>query len=79
MREISIGPLFVRTDSPPRSDPAVEPLGVSIELAGADDSYRAPLFRKLSSWDPHLSKLTDILVHEADVPCEFMYRPTFAV
>jgi hypothetical protein len=41
--------------------------------------YRAPLYHKSSSWKPHLSKLTDILVHEADLPCEFMYRPIFAV
>ena len=78
MNSITIGPLFVPASPPPAPDPEVVPLGVSIEMAGADGSYQAPLYRKASRWNPHLCKLTDILVHEADLPCEFSYRPIFA-
>src|ERR1035441_5795326 len=69
MNSITIGPLFVPASPPPTPDPEVVPLGVSIEMAGADGSYQAPLYRKASRWNPHLCKLTDILVHEADLPC----------
>ena len=78
MNSITIGPLFVPASPPPAPDPEVVPLGVSIEMAGADGSYQAPLYRKASRWNPHLCKLTDILVNEADLPCEFSYRPIFA-
>jgi len=78
MNSITIGPLFVPANPPPAPEPEVVPLGVSIEMAGADGSYQAPLYRKCSSWNPHLCKLTDILVHEDNLPCEFTYRPLFA-
>ncbi len=76
--ELTIGPLFIR--STPSSCPTaeIEPLGLSLEMATAQASFRAPLYRKLCTY-MEKCELTDILLQAVDLPFEFFHRPIFAV
>ena len=80
--EIVLGPYFVgatqNPDEPAKVSENVIGVGVAMEFATANRSYRIPLFRKIYSFDPSRFQLENLQLHSKDIPCDVEYRPFFA-
>ncbi|SRR6266478_2406149 len=66
---LTIGPIFLKATPPPQPDPAVVPLGVTIEIAWDSEAHRVPLFRKVRPYSNDNYSFHDIVLRELDMPC----------
>ncbi|HTB63602.1 MAG TPA: hypothetical protein VK737_08435 [Opitutales bacterium] len=80
--EMVIGPLFTNTTKSQNQNTQIqtlEPLGVQLEMATIDDSFRIPLFHNACSYDSNRRTLTELLIPGENLPAEFYYFPFFSV